>query len=1438
MLEALLYVAMNQEINQMIKRVDEKNEKVLEEIKRKYDQAQAENQTFSRLRSFMGDVNNQLKKEKGLESDQKEAGDLQWRMEEVFKKVFSVTAPIGIRGDNQLADFVSFSQPVSLNLVMSLDDLPSPELPRMFKQSASSQIINFLKVRPDNVFEPWDIPAVGSGSLSVQRIFEEIKKKHDIESMSLNGVEIYNDQNRTPFESDRKLEFVDNDRHDELEIRISFPYGKSDRSMHYRITQKIDRVTVENVTAGTSSSDPLGIKKIIVEDVMTAASPNIKNTVKSKKIEDVEKGKVPANRYTLEIGNWINDPEDRGQSAMNVLKKEIEQSMHNFMQRFVEEHIQAIKVSVNELLSDDQLNALSQQIWNAVSFESGIYTTVETGDQQYLSVWPVINQDQIEEGKLLKVKIASSDIQASIKAQELPGIVQNLIITLFLRNVEFAKKVAQYLHDAYYISVGEEVPAFITEKDTGEDINRKVGQNLPGFIAFLEGIVNIGTETQQTPFQVLDDIVNDRFSNTDQRMVELAQIAHATWLATQPFLGVNRLKRPVVQTWLTLSNPEKEKDFVQVKSAAVFFLSQLQETIKNIESEENRKAVSQQAQKILNLVKQTSIITSQDEKRLIDAIETVVFFHRNQERKDGSEYSFHPLKVMEINRNSFENRDLFMDIVALFHDAREDQSMFYEASKNYNAWQLSQMVEGLGKQSQMQQESLLKLAIRLLSKLEGAKYADLKDPILEMYKRLSDPRKVYPPRDGQLGYNDAFVRGLQTVKMSDIIMNWGDMRSVFDHKKDLSEEDLNFPKEFFEKILEKAIPIMVEGSNVLTNKDKEIFYSALIEKTKEYSALKEEKYKALAKAAEEALGRLEQYAEGSGEVKHASSQMINLLSSQIINFLKVRPGNVFEPWDIPAVGSGSLSVQRILEEIKRKHDVESMFLNGVEIYNDQNRTPFESDRKLEFVNNDRHDELEIRISFPYGKSDMSMHYRITQKIDRVTVESVTAGTSSSDPLGIKKIIIEDVIGPEIVPDFGLWDIPAVGSGSLSVQRIFEEIKKKHDIESMSLNGVEIYNDQNRTPFKSDRKLEFVDNDRHDELEIRISFPYGKSDMSMHYRIIQEIDRVIVESVTVGTSSSDPLEINKIITEDVIGAEIAEEKGRIKREEKAKVKSASSQMMLEDANGEKPSVDQARQVVSNIVNFGYDAPQFKLRFSDQTVNQLAALLQYSSDFQSLFFNAKAVQESLANELKRENFKGIRNRRLRKFMRKQISDLKKMILYLEKRIDIDENLSPEQETVNNALVGIRRLYKSVGKIIPDAIQLEQKKPLANVSDLIVFIDEELVIFNKSLGVGAETPTGDIILMQDKRAIKSLNLIREQLEKNDSSNLGGIDLNAANLNLQIKRNGSGMPLPASEQPMELMNVQGFTPLIINVVPFNPAVILSQLEGGADSGVAMASS
>ena len=71
--------------------------------------------------------------------------------------------------------------------------------------------------------------------------------------------------------------------------------------------------------------------------------------------------------------------------------------------------------------------------------------------------------------------------------------------------------------------------------------------------------------------------------------------------------------------------------------------------------------------------------------------------------------------------------------------------------------------------------------------------------------------------------------------------------------------------------------------------------------------------------------------------------------------------------------------------------------------------------------------------------------------------------------------------------------------------------------------------------------------------------------------------------------------------------------------------------------------------------------------------------------------------------------------------------------------------------------------------------------------------------------------------------------ELKKSAKVNYGGIDLNSANLDLQIKRDGKGVPLPLAQQDMEkLWQIDGFVPVIINIVPVTSLPFLSELQNG----------
>ncbi|VAX37325.1 hypothetical protein MNBD_UNCLBAC01-1389, partial [hydrothermal vent metagenome] len=59
-----------------------------------------------------------------------------------------------------------------------------------------------------------------------------------------------------------------------------------------------------------------------------------------------------------------------------------------------------------------------------------------------------------------------------------------------------------------------------------------------------------------------------------------------------------------------------------------------------------------------------------------------------------------------------------------------------------------------------------------------------------------------------------------------------------------------------------------------------------------------------------------------------------------------------------------------------------------------------------------------------------------------------------------------------------------------------------------------------------------------------------------------------------------------------------------------------------------------------------------------------------------------------------------------------------------------------------------------------------------------------------------------------------------------VGGINFDSELLDLQIKRDGKGVPLPVWDQPIEDMNINGFYPVILNITPINVPLLLGLVD------------
>ena len=81
----------------------------------------------------------------------------------------------------------------------------------------------------------------------------------------------------------------------------------------------------------------------------------------------------------------------------------------------------------------------------------------------------------------------------------------------------------------------------------------------------------------------------------------------------------------------------------------------------------------------------------------------------------------------------------------------------------------------------------------------------------------------------------------------------------------------------------------------------------------------------------------------------------------------------------------------------------------------------------------------------------------------------------------------------------------------------------------------------------------------------------------------------------------------------------------------------------------------------------------------------------------------------------------------------------------------------------------------------------------------------------------------------------LLKREVSRGASSSVtpGGIDLNPAILDLQIRRDARGIPLPVSDQPLDEMQVEGFLPVILRVTPVGNLPLLLGLVDEQEPGV-----
>ena len=174
-------------------------------------------------------------------------------------------------------------------------------------------------------------------------------------------------------------------------------------------------------------------------------------------------------------------------------------------------------------------------------------------------------QKDYEQVKAAAAKLFSSlqevkDSSLDIQMKKIRGLLQSR---------QYAVEMAAYINAGYTAKEKSDKP-LVSAEDSGTldkpVKEQKIATNLAGFYA-LESCTNYLASTRNLlPADLLKSIGDNSISNEDKDLYN--RFANATWKASQPFRGLERIERETFTPFYFLSKADIDKDWVQIKAAA------------------------------------------------------------------------------------------------------------------------------------------------------------------------------------------------------------------------------------------------------------------------------------------------------------------------------------------------------------------------------------------------------------------------------------------------------------------------------------------------------------------------------------------------------------------------------------------------------------------------------------------------------------------------------------------------------------------------------------------------------------------------------------------------------------------------------------------------------------------------------------------------------
>lgn len=243
--------------------------------------------------------------------------------------------------------------------------------------------------------------------------------------------------------------------------------------------------------------------------------------------------------------------------------------------------IESLQNIVQNKIAESDLELLSR-FANATWKAGQPFRALERIQRPVFTVFDLLQEEQVAKDRNQIINAAGklyNDIQDLAGAET---AIQFQQIRSYLQSVEYAYEMASFLNKTHRERKQKPPREFIKESEKDFLLNKpvvdlKIATNVAGLYALECSLAYFVNQKKITPSNFLQLVVENKMEPQDKELMN--RFANATWKASQPFRGMERITRPIFTPFYFLPDDEVDKDWTQLQTAA----KQLQASLKVVD---------------------------------------------------------------------------------------------------------------------------------------------------------------------------------------------------------------------------------------------------------------------------------------------------------------------------------------------------------------------------------------------------------------------------------------------------------------------------------------------------------------------------------------------------------------------------------------------------------------------------------------------------------------------------------------------------------------------------------------------------------------------------------------------------------------------------------------------------------------------------------------